>query len=59
MKKEKSKPKQFVTDSSIPVKPIYYGQTKKSNDEESGKYPFTRGIKLLTSLKIFYPYLDF
>jgi len=44
MKKEKSKPKQFVTDSSIPVKPIYYGQIKKSNDEESGKYPFTRGI---------------
>ncbi|MCH2407535.1 MAG: methylmalonyl-CoA mutase family protein, partial [Candidatus Nitrosopelagicus sp.] len=44
MGKEKIKPKQFVTDSNIPVKSIYYGQPKKSKDTESGKYPFTRGI---------------
>ena len=44
MAKEKTKPKQFVTDSNIPVKPIYYRQPKKSKDTESGKYPFTRGI---------------
>ena len=44
MAKEKIKPKQFVTDSNIPVKPIYHGQSKKSKDIESGKYPFTRGI---------------
>jgi len=31
MVKEKIKPKQFVTDSNIPVKPVYYGQTKNSN----------------------------
>ena len=44
MVKGKIKPKQFVTDSNIPVKSIYYGQPKKSKDTESGKYPFTRGI---------------
>ena len=44
MAKEKIKPKQFVTDSNIPVKSIYYRQPKKSKDTESGKYPFTRGI---------------
>jgi len=44
MGKGKIKPKQFVTDSNIPVKSIYYRQPKKSKDTESGKYPFTRGI---------------
>ena len=44
MVKEKIKPKQFVTDSNIPVKPVYYGQTKNSKKDEPGKYPFTRGI---------------
>ncbi len=44
MVKEKTKPKQFVTDSNIPVKPVYYGQTKNSKKDEPGKYPFTRGI---------------
>ena len=44
MAKEKIKPKQFVTDSNIPVKSIYYRRPKKSKDTESGKYPFTRGI---------------
>ena len=44
MAKEKIKPKQVVTDSNIPVQPIYYGQSKKSKNKDSGKYPFTRGI---------------
>ena len=36
------KPKQFVTDSNIPVKPIY--NQSKNSKESPGKYPFTRGI---------------
>ena len=43
MTKEKVKPKQFVTDSNIPVKPIY-GSKKNLAEAMSGKYPFTRGI---------------
>ena len=42
MAKEKVKPKQFVTDSNIPVKPIY--SKSKNSTESPGKYPFTRGI---------------
>jgi len=42
MAKEKIKPKQFVTDSNIPVKPIY--SKSKNSTESPGKYPFTRGI---------------
>ena len=44
MAKEKTKSKQFVTDSNIPVKPVYYNSAKKPKKEEPGKYPFTRGI---------------
>ena len=44
MVKTKSKPKQFVTDSSISVKPVYHGTSKNSKKEEPGEYPFTRGI---------------
>jgi len=44
MAKEKTKSKQFVTDSNIPVKPVYYNAAKKPKKEEPGKYPFTRGI---------------
>jgi len=43
MAKEKVKPKQFVTDSNIPVKPIY-GSKKNLAEAMSGEYPFTRGI---------------
>jgi len=42
MTKEKVKTKEFVTDSNIPVKPIY--NKSKNSKESSGKYPFTRGI---------------
>jgi methylmalonyl-CoA mutase N-terminal domain/subunit len=42
MTKEKVKPKQFVTDSNIPVKPVY--SKSKNSTESPGKYPFTRGI---------------
>ena len=42
MAKEKAKPKQFVTDSNIPVKPIY--DQPKNADGNPGEYPFTRGI---------------
>ena len=42
MVKEKVKPKQFVTDSNIPVKPVYI--ESKNSTESPGKYPFTRGI---------------
>ena len=42
MTKEKAKPKQFVTDSNIPVKPVY--SKSKNSTESPGKYPFTRGI---------------
>ena len=43
-KKTKPMPKQYVTDSSIPIKPIYQKSTKKRPKEEPGKFPFTRGI---------------
>jgi len=43
MTKEKAKTKQFVTDSNIPVKPIY-SKLKNSKKEDPGQYPFTRGI---------------
>ena len=42
MTKEKAKTKEFVTDSNIPVKPIY--NHLKKPKESPGKYPFTRGI---------------
>jgi len=42
MTKEKAKTKEFVTDSNIPVKPIY--NQSKNSKESPGKYPFTRGI---------------
>ena len=42
MAKEKIKPKQFVTDSNISVKPVY--SKSKNSTESPGKYPFTRGI---------------
>ncbi len=43
-KKEKSTAKEYVTDSNIPVKPVYFSSSKKAKKEEPGKYPFTRGI---------------
>ena len=43
-KKAKPAPKQYVTDSSIPIKPFYQKSAKKKTKEEPGKYPFTRGI---------------
>jgi len=42
MKEKSESEKEFFTDSSIPVKPVYYNS--KSKGEEPGKYPFTRGI---------------
>ena len=42
MTKDKTKTKEFVTDSNIPVKPIY--NQSKNSKESPGKYPFTRGI---------------
>ena len=42
--KQKTKPKEHVTDSNIPVKQFYQKSSKKSNNEEPGKFPFTRGI---------------
>lgn len=36
--------KSFVTDSSIPIKRIYQKHAKSRPKEDSGKYPFTRGI---------------
>ena len=42
--KPASKPKSYVTDSNIPVKPFYQKSSKKTKKEEPGKYPFTRGI---------------
>ena len=41
--KEKTKPKQFVTDSNIPVRPIYSSE-KNLAEGVPGEYPFTRGI---------------
>ncbi len=43
-KKTKPAPKEYVTDSSIPIKPFYQKSTKKRSKEEPGKFPFTRGI---------------
>ena len=43
-KKVKPTPKQYVTDSSIPIKPFYQKSGKKLPKEEPGKFPFTRGI---------------
>ena len=34
----------FRSDSNIPVKQFYQKSSKKSNNEEPGKFPFTRGI---------------
>ena len=42
--KDKTKPKQFVTDSNIPVKPIYRNKKDAGFDSLPGEYPFTRGI---------------
>jgi len=42
--KQKATKKEYVTDSNIPVKRVYLKSPKKSNNEEPGKYPFTRGI---------------
>jgi len=42
MEKKKAKTNEFVTDSNIPVKPIY--SQSKNSKESPGKYPFTRGI---------------
>ena len=42
--KQKTKPKEHFTDSNIPVKQFYQKSSKKSNNEEPGKFPFTRGI---------------
>ena len=35
MTKEKVKPKQFVTDSNIPVKPVYSSQSKNLAEEST------------------------
>jgi len=43
MKKTKQENnKEYFTDSQIPIKPIY--KKSKTNNDEPGKYPFTRGI---------------
>jgi methylmalonyl-CoA mutase N-terminal domain/subunit len=41
---EKQKPKEILTDSNFPVNRIYHQSAKKKTKEDSGKYPFTRGI---------------
>lgn len=41
---EKEKPKEFLTDSNFAVDRIYHQSTKKRPKEDSGKFPFTRGI---------------
>lgn len=38
------KEKDFLSDSNIPIKRVYQKTSKKTNKEEPGKYPFTRGI---------------
>ena len=43
-KKTKLAEKQYVTDSSIPIKPFYVKSTKKKTKEVPGKFPYTRGI---------------
>ncbi|MEK6865432.1 MAG: methylmalonyl-CoA mutase family protein, partial [Thermoproteota archaeon] len=40
----KESSKQYVTDSNFPVKRIYHRSSKKYTKEDSGVYPFTRGI---------------
>jgi len=40
----KESSKQYVTDSNFPVKRIYHKSSKKYTKEDSGVYPFTRGI---------------
>ncbi len=42
--KATKKENEYVTDSNIPVKRVYLKSPKKSDKEEPGKYPFTRGI---------------
>ncbi len=39
----KKEEKKIVTDSNIPVSSVYH-KTKRSNNEEPGKFPYTRGI---------------
>jgi len=43
-KKSKESGKIIFTDSNFPVKRIYQKSSKKRPTEDSGKYPFTRGI---------------
>ncbi|NIP62022.1 MAG: methylmalonyl-CoA mutase [Nitrosopumilaceae archaeon] len=43
-KSKTSDEKKIVTDSNIAVKRIYHPSKKRLKKEESGKYPFTRGI---------------
>ena len=43
-KKTKTVEKQYVTDSSIPIKPFYVKSAKKKTKEIPGKFPYTRGI---------------
>ena len=43
-KQTKPAPKEYVTDSNIPIKPFYQKSAKKKTKEEPGKFPFTRGI---------------
>ena len=42
--KSKEPAKKIFTDSNFPVKRIYQKSSKKSLSEDSGKFPFTRGI---------------
>lgn len=42
--KSKEPSKKIFTDSNFPVKRIYQKSSKKSSVEDSGKFPFTRGI---------------
>ncbi len=41
---KKEPAKQYVTDSNFPVKRVYQRSAKKYSKEDSGVYPFTRGI---------------
>ena len=43
-KKSKIPAKKIFTDSEFEVKRIYQKSSKKKSMEDSGKYPFTRGI---------------
>ena len=42
--KSKETEKKIFTDSNFPVKRIYQKSSKKRPAEDSGKFPFTRGI---------------